>query len=65
MAEILQVGKRDTTGQLAAWTITDWTDDRSLDCNTENTLTNLCNNFGTLIKQLIQAGILNGTVTAA
>jgi hypothetical protein len=44
------------------WVITDWTEDLALDCNTEAVLGNLCNNFGTLIKQLISAGIIKGSV---
>lgn len=45
-----------------AWVITDWAEDFTLDCNTEAALTNLCNNFGTLVKQLISAGIVKGSV---
>jgi len=44
------------------WVITDWTEDLALDCNTEAALGNLCNNFGTLVKQLISAGIIKGSV---
>ena len=47
-----------------AWPITDWAEDLALDCNSEASLPALCNNFGTLIKQLIAAGILKGSVAS-
>jgi hypothetical protein len=45
---------------LGVWAITDYTEDLSLDCNSDNAA--LGNNLGTLIKQLIQLGILKGSV---
>lgn len=59
-------GKRDSNPDLlGSWVITDWTEDLSLDCNTEAVLANLCNNFGTLVKQLIELGIIKGSVVTA
>ena len=52
--------QRDTTNQTPAWTVTDWTEDLSMDCDTDDA--NLGDNLGTLIKQLIDKGILKGTV---
>lgn len=57
--------RREALESTDAWTITDWTEDLALDCNSEASLTALCNNFGTLIKQLIQLGIIKGTVATA
>jgi len=57
-------GTRDGTQPVDAWIVTDWTEDLALDCNTEASLTALCNNFGTLIKQLIQKGIIKGSVAS-
>ena len=50
---------RDQAG--AAFTITDWAEDFTLDCNTD--VVAVTNNvLGTLIKELIQKGILTGSV---
>jgi len=64
MAEILQGGKRDyiSTAQFA---VTNVTQDYSLDCNTafaEAGFLALQDNVGTLIRELIRKGIINGTV---
>jgi hypothetical protein len=48
---------------LGVWDVTDYTEDLILDCNTDNAA--LGNNLGTLIKQLIQLGILKGSVVTA
>ena len=53
-------GARDSPEAVSSWTVTDWTEDLSLDCNSDNA--SLGNNLGTLIKQLIQLGILKGSV---
>jgi hypothetical protein len=53
-------GIRDSPNAISAWTVTDYTEDLALDCNTDNAA--LGNNLGTLIKQLIQLGILKGSV---
>lgn len=45
------------------WAVTDWTEDLVLDCNTDNA--SLGNCLGTLIKQLIEAGIIKGSVVTA
>ena len=45
---------------LGVWTVTDWTEDLTLDCDSDDA--NLGDTLGTLIKQLIQKGILKGSV---
>ncbi len=56
-------GTRDTPDAVGAWAVTDWTEDLTLDCNTDDA--DLGDVVGTLIKQLIQKGILKGTVVTA
>ena len=56
-------GTRDTPDAVGSWTVTDWAEDLTLDCNTDDA--DLGDVLGTLIKQLIQKGILKGTVVAA
>lgn len=63
MAAILQNGRRDLTNQDVSFVVTDWTQDLTLDCNTDDA--DLGDVLGTLIKVLIEKGIVNGTVTAA
>lgn len=60
MAEILQGGKRDTisTSQFA---VTNITEDYALDCNGNSDLST-ADVLGTLIRELIRKGIVNGTV---
>jgi len=60
MANILQGGKRDyiSTAQFA---VTNITEDLNLDCNNNDPLVN-GDVLGTLIRELIRAGIINGTV---
>jgi hypothetical protein len=65
MAAILQGGKRDTvntnaSGTIDAWTVTNHTEDRSIDCNAAVDV--IGDGLGSLIKELIQKGIINGTV---
>jgi hypothetical protein len=55
-------GKRDTPEAIGSWAVTDWTEDLILDCNTDAYSGNV---IGTLIKQLIQLGILKGSVVTA
>jgi peroxiredoxin len=55
-------GTRDTPNSVAAWSVTNWTENLALDCNTDNA--SLGNNLGTLIKELIQKGILTGSVVS-
>lgn len=49
----------DTT----AFTVTNWTEDLDFDCNTA-TLGVTSDTLGTLIKVLIEQGIIRGTVSA-
>lgn len=60
MAEILQGGKRDyiSTAQFA---VTNITEDYALDCNGNSDLST-ADVLGTLIRELIRKGIINGTV---
>jgi hypothetical protein len=55
-------GTRDTPDAVGSWAVTDWTEDLALDCNTDNAALGNC--LGTLIKQLIQKGILKGSVVS-
>jgi hypothetical protein len=60
MAEILQGGRRDTIST-AQFAVTNITEDYSLDCNANADLST-ADVLGTLIRELIRKGIINGTV---
>ena len=61
MAEILEGGKRDNvnTSQFA---VTNITQDFALNCNEEAGALLVADVLGTLIRELIRKGIINGTV---
>ena len=59
MVTISYTNKRDEINT-TVWTVTDQTDDYTLDCDSDDA--NLGDNLGTLIKQLIQLGIIKGSV---
>ena len=66
MANILQGGARDTVttdsgGAIGKFEVTNFNEDYSFDCNTA-TLGVTSDVLGTLIRELIQRGIINGTV---
>lgn len=61
MAEILQGGKRDLTGQTTNFTVTNFTEDYAFDANTV-TLADTSDVLATLIRDLIRKGVVNGTV---
>ena len=66
MAPILQGGNRDTvytdsTGALPKFAVTNITEDYAMDCNTAADA-EICDVLGTLIRELIQRGVINGTV---
>ena len=46
-----------------AFTVTNWTNDVTLDCNANSDLAT-ADVLGTLINSLIEAGVINGTVSA-
>ena len=56
--------ERGKAVQKTAFTITDWTEDYALDCNTD-VVANANNVLGTLIRELIRQGIIKGSVTTA
>lgn len=60
MAEILQGGKRDSINT-AQFAVTNLTEDYALDCNGNSDLAT-ADVLGTLIRELIRKGIINGTV---
>jgi len=60
MGEILQGGRRDFVST-AQFTVTNITEDYALDCNANSDLAT-ADVLGTLIRELIRAGIINGTV---
>jgi hypothetical protein len=65
MAEILQGGKRDAVqsdsgGAVAAWAVTNHTEDRTIDC--DGAVGVIGDGLGSLIKELIRKGIIDGTV---
>lgn len=65
MTEILQGGKRDLSSQDPKFAVTNLTEDLSLDCNeafAEAGFLALQDNVGTLIRELIRKGVINGTV---
>ena len=61
MAEILQGGVRDTVNT-AQFAVTNITQDYALDCNGEAGALAVADVLGTLIRELIRKGIINGTV---
>ena len=61
MAVYTYDGVRDSPQAVTQWTVTDWTDDHTLDCDTDDA--DLGDVLGTLIKELIQKGIITGSVT--
>ena len=55
---------RDNTGALCpAFTITNWTNDVALDCDAA-AVAETNDVLGTLIKHLIETGVINGSVSA-
>ena len=54
-------GARDSPQATSSWTVTDWTDDHSLDCDSDDA--DLGDALGTLIKELIDKGVIKGSVT--
>lgn len=61
MVEILQGGKRDTQND-EAFIVTNIAEDFTLDCNANSDLAT-ADVLGTLIRQLIRRGVINGTVS--
>lgn len=61
MAEILQGGKRDLTGQTTGFTVTAFSEDYTIAGN-EATAGNIAAVLVTLIRDLIRKGVVNGTV---
>ena len=45
------------------YTVTNWTNDKALDCNANSDLAT-ADVLGTLIADLIEAGVISGTVSA-
>ena len=67
MADILQGGPRDkvytdVNGALPVFAVTNFVQRFTHDAN-DATLANVNDTIGTLIRELIRAGIINGTVT--
>lgn len=60
MAEILQGGKRDTLS-LCQFAVTNIAEDFALNCDGNDDLAT-ADVLGTLIRELIRKGIINGTV---
>ena len=66
MADILQGGDRDTvlsdsSGAIVKYAVTNVTEDRSFNCDVNDTLVT-SDVLGTLIRDLIRKGIIDGTV---
>lgn len=55
-------GRRDTTGVQGEFAVTNWVSDLGLVCTTDDAA--LGNVLGTLIKVLIEKGIIAGTVNS-
>lgn len=55
---------RDVNGILAEFAVTNWTSDVALDCNGEAGALAVADVLGTLIKVLIEKGVISGTVSA-
>lgn len=56
--------KRDNRSSQGAFTVINWVEDLDFDCNTA-TLGVTNDTLGTLIKLLIEQGIISGTVASA
>ena len=56
--------KRDNRADQGTFTVINWVEDFDFDCNTA-TLGVTNDTLGTLIKMLIEQGVLNGTVASA
>lgn len=56
-------GLRDGNANSGEFTVTNFTQDLTLDCTNDNAA--LANNLGTLIKILIEKGVIAGTVATA
>jgi len=66
MANILQGGKRDRVtsdpgGAIGKFEVTNFTEDYSFNCNVNDTLVT-SDVLATLIRELIQRGVINGTI---
>jgi len=61
MADILQGGKRDLSPQTTGFTVTAFSEDYTIASN-EAGAANIAAVLTTLIRDLIRAGIVNGTV---
>ena len=61
MAAILQGGKRDLTNQDTSFVVTNISEAFSLNCNANDDLVT-ADTLGTLIRELIRKGVINGTV---
>ena len=53
----------NSVAQVTAFTVTNWTNDVAMDCNAAADA-EICDVLGTLIKSLIAAGVIAGTVSA-
>ena len=62
MAPILQGGKRDLSSQGSAFVVSNFTEDFTFDDNTA-ALADTNHALGTLIRELIRAGVINGSVS--
>lgn len=61
MVTITYSGTRDSPQAVSSFVVTDWTEDLTLDCDSDDA--DLGDVLGTVIKQLIDKGILKGSVT--
>lgn len=61
MVTITYDGKRDAPQAGTSFVVTDQTDDYTLDCDSDDA--DLGDVLGTLIKELIQKGVIKGSVT--
>lgn len=67
MAEILQGGKRDkidtdASGAIVKYAVSNITQSRTLNCDGEAGALALADVVGTLIRDLVRAGVINGVV---
>lgn len=67
MVAILQGGPKDTVytddgGAIGSFAVTNLTEDFAMDCNAAADA-EICDVLGTLIRELIRKGVINGTVS--
>lgn len=62
MTNILENGKRDSSSQTVSFAVTNFAEDKTLNCDEEAGCLALADVVATLIRELIRQGIIHGTI---